>query len=185
MSNFRILMRVVALSSAALCFLHGTASAQERSAKGSEGLQKPFVRERIASIMKVTLGQGEFRTSEGIRAVIKVPPSTEQIQEVKNLGSSAIPVLSEYVTSKDPREQELAMRFLSAFAGDQIVGSLRIFAKHSAFAMNRAQALEWLAQTPLSKALPIIEDVSKTDSDPYVRKTATEILAKLSKVSPV
>ena len=39
----------------------------------------------------------------------------------------------------------------------------------------------FLVQTPLSRALPIIEDVFKTDTDPYVKKTASELFIKYSK----
>ena len=58
---------------------------------------------------------------------------------------------------------------------------LRGFAKHSTFPTIRAEAVMFLVQTPLSRALPIIEDVFKTDTDPYVRKTASELFIKYSK----
>jgi HEAT repeat protein len=98
----------------------------------------------------------------------------------KQLGKSAVPVLAAYLSSESPRAQELAMRFLAAIGGDRIVEPLRGFAKHSAFPSNRAEAVMFLVETPLSKALPIIEDVSKTDPDPDVRKTASELFRKYS-----
>jgi len=177
-------LRKVALM-AAVCCLASLCAGQSASVGGGahaderELSRKAFVKHRIRSIVQATLREGEFTTPEGIGAVTRVPPSAGRIEEVKNLGEGAIPILSDYVASKSPREQELAMRFLVAFGGEQIVEALGRFAKHSAFAMNRAQALQFLTQGPPSKILPIVEDVSRTDPDPYVRKTALEVLAKL------
>jgi HEAT repeat protein len=146
----------------------------------SEAERARKVKERIQSIIQATLKEGEFTTAEGIKATTRVPPSVEHVEEVKQLGESAIPVLAAYIGSESPREQELAMRFLAGFGGDRIVEPLRVFAKHSMFPPNRAQAVLFLGQAPLSKALPIIEDVSKTDPDPYVRKTAAELFIRYS-----
>ncbi len=141
------------------------------------------VKQRIQSIIWATLKEGEFTTADGIKATTRVPPSAEHIEEVKQLGESVIPVLAAYVSSASPREQELGMRFLAGFGGDRIVEPLRGFAKHSTFPANRAQAVLFLVQVPLSEALPIFEDVSKTDPDPYVRKTAGDLFIRYSKAN--
>jgi hypothetical protein len=142
--------------------------------------QTAAIREKIQSIMRATLKQGEFTTREGIKAYTRVPPSNQTIDEVRRLGNGAIPVLASYVNSSSPREQELAMRFLSTFDGGLIVDPLADFARHSAYATNRAQAVLFLEQAPPSKALPIVKEVFNSDSDPYVKKTAAEFIAKHS-----
>jgi HEAT repeat protein len=142
------------------------------------------IKARIVSIMQATLKLGEFTTADGIKAYTKVPPSSESIEEVRKLGNGAIPVLASYIDSSSPREQELAMRFLVAFDGERIVHALGNFATHSAYPTSRAEAVLFLEDAPSSKALPIVQEVLRTDSDPYVRKTAAEFLAKHSSPNP-
>ena len=169
----------------ALCcvgiFCAGQNTGNEASTDETELARTSIVKQRVQSIMQTTLKEGEFTTADGVKATTRVPPSAERIEEVRQLGKSAIPVLAAYVSSESPRAQELAMRFLTAIGGDGIVEPLRGFAKHSAFPSNRAEAVMFLVETPLSRALPIIEDVSKTDPDPYVRKTASELFIKHSR----
>ncbi len=135
----------------------------EGSTDETDLVRTSIVKQRIQAIMQATLKEGEFTTASGIKATTRVPPSAERIDEVKQLGKGAVPVLAAYLSSESPRAQELAMRFLAAIGGERIVEPLRGFAKHSAFPSNRAEAVMFLVETPLSKALPIIEDVSKTD----------------------
>ena len=156
-------------------------SGPEATVDETELANATIVKKKIQSIVQATLKEGEFTTADGIKATTRVPPSAERIEEVKQLGKSAIPVLAAYANSESPRAQELAMRFLAGIGGDRIVEPLRGFAKHSAFPSNRAEAVMFLVETPLSRALPIIEDVSKTDPDPYVRKTASELFIKYSR----
>ena len=168
----------------ALCcsgiFCAGQNIGNEASTDETDLVRTSIVKQKIQAIMQATLKEGQFTTAGGIKATTRVPPSAERLDEVKQLGKSAVPVLAAYLSSESPRAQELAMRFLAAIGGDRIVEALRGFAKHSAFPSNRAEAVMFLVETPLSKALPIIEDVSKTDPDPDVRKTAFELFKKYS-----
>jgi HEAT repeat protein len=156
----------------------------ETSSNETALAQSLAIKEKIRSIMRSTLKQGEFTTPEGIKAYTRVPPSNESTEEVRRLGDGAIPVLAGYVDSPSPREQELAMRFLVSFDSDRIVDALGSFAKHSAYPTNRAAAILFLRDAPPSRTLPIVQEVFKTDSDPYVRKTAAEFLAKHSDKNP-
>jgi HEAT repeat protein len=172
---------VIALGCLGLFCAGQNTTGSDASSDETELARASVVKQRVQSIVQAALKEGEFTTAEGIKTTTRVPPSTERIEEVKQLGKSAIPALAEYVGSGSPRTQELAMRFLAGIGGDQIVEALRGFAKRSTFSSNRVEAVMFLADTPLSRALPIIEDVSKTDPDPTVRKTASDIFMKYTK----
>jgi hypothetical protein len=113
----RHLASIFVLLCAAIFCTGQSVNGSETRKDGTALAHTTIVKRRIQSIMQATLKEGEFTTPEGIKASTRVPPSTERIEEVRQLGDGAIPVLASYVNSKSPREQELAMRFL---AGTQV-----------------------------------------------------------------
>jgi len=121
----------------------------EATTDETELARASIVKQKIQSIVQATLKEGEFTTADGIKATTRVPPSAERIEEVKQLGKSAIPVLAAYANSESPRAQELAMRFLAGIGGDRIVEPLRGFAKHSAFPSSRFQLFSVLPSNKL------------------------------------
>ena len=139
---------------------------------------KAVLRERIASIIHELLQEGRGTTPEGIRYRTRVPPSSAAVEEVRGYGDAAIPVLNEYLWSRDSAESELAMRFLGALGGKQIVQPLRrVIRRHPSPAV-RSAALRWLTQAPWESAAPILREAADKDLDSGVRNTARELLTK-------
>src|SRR2546427_12953751 len=74
-------------------------SGPEATVDETELANATIVKKKIQSIVQATLKEGEFTTVNGIKATTRVPPSAERIEEVKQLGKSAVPVLAAYASS--------------------------------------------------------------------------------------
>jgi hypothetical protein len=136
------------------------------------------IEKRISEIIRFTISEGETITSEGVRVSTVVPPSNEAVNEIKSFGVAAIPPLTRYLHDDGSREQVLAMRFLGAIGGHEIVQPLQdvLTASHSQLA--KILALAWITQGPTNEVLPIVESFTN-DSDPLIRKQAGESLIRL------
>lgn len=168
---------------AAVCLCAAVSTAQGGQAEGSAA-RKPSqaaVEQRIVLVFERVLKQGRIKLADGSEARTRVPPSLEDLEEVKGFGNAAVPVLSRYLGSNDFFQQELAMRFLGYLGGDRIVAPLEKVAKESPNPLLRSLAVGWLTQAPLKRSLPVIEHVSKSDPDPTVRREAKETLARYGK----
>jgi len=70
------------------------ASGQTKSTTLSQTLPQTSdegaIRERIATIIRETLKQGEGTTVEGYRFFTWVPPSNEDVEEIKSYGDKAV-----------------------------------------------------------------------------------------------
>ena len=134
-------------------------------------------RERINQIISETLKRGEFTSPEGYRVVTRIPPSSEDVEEVKRMGDDAIPTLEEHFSSPDGREYELAMRLLGALGGKRIIEPLRKIIQFDSSAEKRKAALRWITQGRWDLASEILRKSAESDSDPKVRELAQELLA--------
>jgi len=134
------------------------------------------VRERINQIISETLKRGEFTTPEGYRGFTRIPPSNEDVEEVKRMGDDAIPALEEHFSSSSGREYELAMRLLAALGGKRIIEPLRKVIQFDSSAEKRKDALRWITQGPWELASEILRKSAESDSDPKVREVAQELL---------
>jgi hypothetical protein len=140
------------------------------------------MRERIATIFRETLKQGEIAVERNGRRQVTarafVPPSTEYVDEIRRYGDDAIPILAEYLNSGSGFEEYLAMRFLGSMGGKGVVEPLRKVALNDVSSSFRLVALLWLSETPWDLASPIIQQVAGNDTSPEVREKAKEILAQ-------
>lgn len=163
----------------AICFIVSNSAAQTVSAKSSA---RRAVRERVATIFRETLKQGEFSVERGggrrVTARTFVPPSTEHVDEMRRYGDDAIPVLAEYLNSGSGFEKYLAMRLLGAIGGKGVVEPLGKIALSDASAGFRLAALLWLTDAPWDLASPIIRQAAEHDDSSEVRDKALEILAR-------
>jgi len=138
------------------------------------------IRERISTIIRETIKQGEFTTVEGYRIWTRVPSSREDVEEIKAYGDKAVPILEEYLWSDVGPEGDLALRFLGLLGGSRIVEPLKRVAEQSTSASRRQSALTWLTQVPWELAFPIIRNAAETDRDPKVRESARDLLVNYS-----
>jgi hypothetical protein len=138
------------------------------------------IRERIATIIRETLKQGEGTTVEGYRFFTWMPPSDKDVEEIKSYGDKAVPILEKYLFSDVGREGHLALRLFGLLGGSRIVEPLKRVAEQSTSASRRATALTWLTQAPWELASPIIRNAAETDRDPEVRGVARDLLVNYS-----
>ena len=169
----------VAALCCAMCFVILDCEAQTVSAKPFDNRA---MRERIATIFRETLKQGESAVEQNGRRHVTartfVPPSTEHVDEIRRYGDDAIPILAEYLNSDNGFEKYLAMRFLGSIGGSGVVEPLRKVALGKDSSSFRLVALLWLTETPWDVASPIIRQVAENDASVEVREKAKEILAQ-------
>jgi hypothetical protein len=146
----------------------------------TEASDKEAIRERISAIIRETVKQGEGTTVDGVKFTTRVPPSDENVEEIKRFGDKAVPVLDEYFWSKDGFEGVLALRFLGLLGGGRIVEPLKRVVEKSDSPTLRELALLWLTQAPWDLAAPVIRNVAETDPDAKLRGVARDLLVNRS-----
>lgn len=134
------------------------------------------VGERVDTIIKETLRRGEFTTAGGVKAITRMPPSYEAVEEIKRYGDRAILPLQEHLSSANAFEYELAMRFLGALGGERIIEPLKKVILDDQSARKREYALRWITQGPWDQASKVITQAAENDPDANVRKVAKELL---------
>ncbi len=173
-TNVRCCTRLSILALLVCLLSVGDGQGQTRAPKPPS---KAKVRERINTIIAETLKHGEFTTPEGYRAITRLPPSNEDVEEVKRIGDDAIPALEEHFSSPNGREYELAMRLLGALGGKRIIEPLRKIIQFDPSPRKREYALRWITQGPWDQASAIILQAAEADTDPHVREVAKDLLS--------
>ena len=135
------------------------------------------VRERVNAIILQTMKRGEFTTAEGVKGITRVPPSNEDVEEIKRYGDRAIEPLEEHFASENGFEYELAMRFMGVLGGERIIGPFKKVILHDPSASKREYALRWITQGPWDQAARVISHAAEHDPDESVRKVAKELLS--------
>jgi hypothetical protein len=83
------------------------------------------IRERIATVIRETIKQGEGYIVDGYKFWTRVPPSTKDVEEIKSYGDKAVPILEEYLFSDVGREGNLVLRILGRMGGSRVVEPLK------------------------------------------------------------
>lgn len=158
-----------------LCFVASQVVAQTNE---TDNGRTALIRERIHQIMRQTIKRGETMTSDGRQVFARtfIPPSNDDIDEVKGYGEKAVPILAEYLREPTGFEKYHALRVLGAIGGEGVVGPLRQVALHDSSPGYREYALASLTQTPWELAAPILREAASHDADLRVRQTAKELL---------
>ena len=105
-----------------------------------------------------------------------VPPTAEDIAEVKQLGIGAIAPLDRAFVAKRSFQRLLVVRLLSEIGGAGIVPTLKRALDPALPNSVRVGALDALTTTPDDLALPLIR-ANVNDKDPLVAMKAKDILA--------
>jgi hypothetical protein len=135
------------------------------------------VRERVDTIIRETIKRGEFTAAEGVRGITRVPPSYEDVEEIKSYGDRALLPLEEHFSSASSFEYELAMRLMGALGGERIIKPLKNVALNDPSARKREYALRWITQGPWDQAAKVIRQAAEHDPDANVRAVANELLS--------
>jgi hypothetical protein len=150
------------------CLGQGTVAEPQTTAK---------VRERVNTIIRETLQRGEFTTAEGVKAITRIPPSSEDVEEIKSYGDRAVLPLQEHFSSRNAFEYEMAMRLMGALGGKRIIEPFKKVILHDRSARKREDALRWITQGPWDLASKVITQAAENDPDENVRKVAQELLS--------
>lgn len=146
----------------------GTCLGQDQVAK---------VRERVSTIISETIKRGEFTTANGVTGITRIPPSSEEVEEIKRYGDRAVLPLEEYFRSDNAFEYEIAMRLMGALGGKRIIKPLQNVALYDPSARKREYALRWITQGPWDQAAIVIRHAAEHDADAKVREVAKELLS--------
>ena len=136
-------------------------------------------RARIVEIMQRTLKAGEgriVRNGQVYNTYTRRGPSTADLEEIRGYGNEAVPILAEYLASKNAPEYELAMKFLGAIGGSSIVTPLKDVIFQDPSARKREYAIRAITQAPRDEALVVLHRAAVSDRDAQVRKVAKEML---------
>ena len=135
------------------------------------------VRERVDTIIRETIKRGEFTIAEGVSGITRVPPSSEDVEEIKSYGDRAVLPLEEHFSSGNAFEFELAMRLMGELGGERIIKPLKNVALYDSSARKREYALRWIMQGPWDQAAKVIRQATEHDPDATVREAAKELLS--------
>lgn len=135
------------------------------------------VRERVNTVITETLKRGEFTTREGVRVTTRIPPSSEDVAEIKSYGDRAVLPVEEHFSSENAFEYETAMRLMGALGGKRIIEPFKKVILHDRSARKREYALRWITQGPWDQAAKVISQAAENDPDANVRKLAQELLS--------
>jgi hypothetical protein len=135
----------------------------------------------VASLIDRILKRGE--TSRGtIRTSTLVPPTAEDISEIKRLGTRAIPPLDKALLGDRSFQIFLVIRLLREIGGPEIVPTLKRALDPTLPGSVRFVALGALTTAPDDLALPLIR-ANVNDKDPLVAKEAKDLLANRYQVA--
>ena len=135
------------------------------------------VRERVNTIIWETIKRGEFTTADGVSGITRMPPSSEDVEEIKSYGDQAVSPLEEHFSSENAFEYEMAMRLMGALGGERIIKPLANVALYDPSARKREYALRWITQGPWDHAAKVIRQAAEHDPDANVREVAKELLS--------
>jgi hypothetical protein len=166
---FAILVFIVLLAATPI-----SASAQK---SGESAQNNDTTAERINEILKSTLKRQEFVLDNNIHGYTFLPPLKEDVDEIRKVGSRAIPVLVQHLGSQNPRrEQLLAIQFLAHIGTEEAVKALGDVVLNSSDSMSREYALKHLSIAPWNTIREYVQQ-AKNDPDPDVQKEALRIEA--------
>jgi hypothetical protein len=141
--------------------------------------RRTAARKRVAEIMEETLGRGHT-TVHWVRAYTRVPPSPEDVVELRRLGRPAIAALTDYAMGGTPPQRRQAIQFLGLIGGGEIIPSLDLILRKSPWPADREAALRWLPDDRSGAVKSILIRAAKTDPEDGIRELARSRLAEYS-----
>ncbi len=141
------------------------------------------VKQEVIRVFNQTLDRMESTTPEGIKATTWTGWKTDDQQQIKCLGSPAVPFIVEQLASSRSFGQLLAVKMLGWTGSPEIVAPLSHILKESKSHIIKINALESLYSAPETDARPVFESISKSDTDPRIRESAARLLLRYSQIS--
>jgi len=181
--DFILAIRSSLLISCLLIFGVSLGGAQQNpSANSSEKVDKKVVQRELLRVIDQAAKEATVKTADGVIVTTTPLVSSEGIDKVKSFGDDAAVFLGNYVKeSKNPVEQQVAMRLLGSMSSDRSLDELGELAEKAQSSFIRSLALGWIASTRRDKDALLLQRISASDPDPQVRAEATRLLQRKSK----
>jgi HEAT repeat protein len=141
------------------------------------------VRKEVNRLFNKTLDAMEGTLPSGEKVTTWIPPDDSVHDQIKCLGAAAVPATAELLRSTGRSfGHTLAIRMLGWEGGPQIVPPLaELLAKSGDSLLGlKLEALEALANAPSDRALPVVEQVLRSEKNPDLLKAATRVKARLT-----
>jgi len=139
------------------------------------------IRQEVNRIFDTTLNAMQYTLPSGVKATTWMPPDESVHEQIKCLGVAAVPAIAELLRSNDrPFGYLLAIRMLGWLGGPEIVPPLAgVLLRPGDFLISKTAALESLTAAPPDKALPVVEEVLRSEKNPHLLEEATSVAARL------
>jgi hypothetical protein len=142
------------------------------------------VRKEVNRLFNKSLDAMESTLPSGDKVSTWMPPDDSVHDQIKCLGAAAVPPTSELLrTTGRSFGHILAVRMLGWEGGSEIVPPLaEILAKRGdplKLDSVKFEALEALSAAPADKALPVVEQVLRSEKNQYMLEEAASIAARL------
>lgn len=140
------------------------------------------VREEVNRLFNESLDAMEHTLASGDKAATWMPPDDSVRQQITCLGPAAAPATIELLhTTHRSFGHYLAIRMMGWAGGPEIVPPLsEILSRTDDLQIGfKREALEALVAAPPDKALPVVERVLHSESNPALLKEATHVKARL------
>jgi HEAT repeat protein len=131
---------------------------------------------KVSNIMDEILKRGEQQQG-GVTISTWVPPTSEDLDNIRKIGRDAIAPLDKALDSRQPNRPLLAVQLLEVIGGADVVPPLERSLLPSNPNLVRIASLSALRSAPDELALPIIRG-SVHDPDPVVADCATRLLTE-------
>ena len=140
---------------------------------GFAQVSSPTTSDIVKRTMAAALAHCHFKTPDGIEAITFIPPSNDEIETIKSLGSAAVEPLSTYLESKVDCgfAQLFALKFLTALQNPAALGPLQRAFAQCQWEVTRVYALAGMFETSKTAAEPYVK-AALEDKSPVVRRTA-------------
>ena len=140
-----------------------------------------IIREQVDGVFNRSLKAMESKIQPGnISVSTWISPADSEQSIIKCLGVAAIPFITAHLNSDVSFGQVLAIRMLGWVGTSGIIPPLTEVLNSQAPQIAKTSALESLYGAPQADALPVLERVSRSDPNPYVRQKAAEVLQRYS-----
>src|SRR5690606_33992171 len=129
------------------------------------------LKKRIADIVRVSKERGKGNVN-GISVYTKMPTDSKLVEEVRSYGEKAVPILADYLESKNQQERLIAVNFLGNIGGAGVVSALAKVINGDSPSTTRIVALRWLGSIDDPKARAIVFEVAETETTDALREEA-------------
>jgi hypothetical protein len=139
------------------------------------------VRQEVSRIFNKTLDGMEYTLPSGVKATTWLPPDDNVRDQIKCLGVAAVPAVADLVRSTHRSFGSLlAIKMLGWIGGPEIVPPLAwVLSRSGDFLTSKTAALESLAAAPPDEALPVIQEVLRSEKNPDLLEEASSVAARL------